>query len=178
MQWPDTTERYGSISRFLHWTMALIFVWQFITALAHLLPDEIAVAEWLWGTHKTTGFVLMILVVIRAVWALAQHVHRPPSIDRLTRLGHPALYALMVLVPLLALLRQFGSGKSFLPLGLPIMSGFDGDGIAWLVTPADLVHSWLGWTLLALIVGHVGMVIAHRRAPDKEDVLPRMVGRR
>lgn len=178
MQWSDSTERYGTISRFLHWTMALILVWQFITALAHLLPAETAVTEWLWGTHKTSGFTLMVLVVIRAVWALVQHVHRPPSIDRLARLGHIGLYALMLLVPTLALLRQFGSGKSFSPLGLPLMSGFEGDEIVWLVTPANLFHSWLGWTLLALIVGHVGMVIAHRRSAEKEDVLPRMAGRR
>ncbi len=178
MQWSDTTERYGAISRFLHWTMALILVWQFITALAHLLPGETAVAEWLWGTHKTNGFMLMVLVVIRAVWALAQHVHRPPSTDRLARLGHLLLYALMLLVPTLALLRQFGSGESFSPLGLPVISGFDGDEIVWLVAPANLFHSWLGWTMLALIVGQVGMVIAHRRSADKEDVLPRMAGKR
>lgn len=178
MQWPDSADRYGAISRFLHWTMALILAWQFTTALAHLLPGETAPAEWLWGTHKTSGFVLMVLVLIRAAWALAQHAHRPPSTDRLARLGHFALYALMLLIPLLALLRQFGSGKSFSPFGIPVMPGFDGNEIAWLVAPANLFHSWLGWALLALIAGHVGMVIAHRRSPDKEDVLPRMTGGR
>lgn len=177
MQWTDTTARYGALSRFLHWAMALVLVWQFITALAHLLPGETAVAEWLWGTHKATGFMLMVFVLVRAIWALAQHAHRPPSVERLARLGHLGLYALMLLVPLLALLRQFGSGKSFSPFGLPVMSGFDGNEIVWLIAPANLLHSWLGWALLALIVGHVGMVIAHRRSPSREDVLPRMAGR-
>ncbi|MEX1081845.1 MAG: cytochrome b/b6 domain-containing protein [Halofilum sp. (in: g-proteobacteria)] len=58
------------------------------------------------------------------------------------------------------------------------MSGLDGAEIGWLVAPGNLFHSWLGWALLALILGHVAIAIIHRRSPEKEDVLPRMMGGR
>ena len=37
--------------------------------------------------------------------------------------GHGLIYLLMVLVPSLALLRQYGSGKPFTPYGVPVMPG-------------------------------------------------------
>ena len=36
--WLDTPARYGRISRWLHWGMALLFAWQFIAA-QYLGPD-------------------------------------------------------------------------------------------------------------------------------------------
>ncbi|MHA8045528.1 cytochrome b/b6 domain-containing protein [Roseomonas mucosa] len=87
------------------------------------------------------------------------------------------LYLLMILVPGLALLRQYGSGEPFTPYGIPVMSGFEGK-IAWMTAPGDLLHSFLGWVLLALILGHVAMALVHRYAWH-DDVLGLMTrGRR
>ncbi len=77
----------------------------------------------------------------------------------------------------LLLLIQFASARSFEPFGLPLFAGFEGEEIAWLVAPGNLLHSWLGWLLLAMIVGHIAMVVVHRRSPGHTDVLPRMLGR-
>jgi len=49
--------------------------------------------------------------------------------------------------------------------------------VEWMVAPASAVHGLLGWVLLALIVGHVGMVVVHRWWL-KDDVAQRMIGRR
>ncbi|MDX5503091.1 MAG: cytochrome b/b6 domain-containing protein, partial [Halomonas sp.] len=74
----------------------------------------------------------------------------------------------------LALLRQYGSGRTFEPFGIPLMPGFEGE-IEWMVAPGSLFHGVLGWVLLALIVGHVAMVMWHRR--QGQDVLGRMLVR-
>lgn len=173
----DSELRYGPVSRFFHWGMALILAWQFATAIAHLLFDDTAAKDFLWGTHKTVGLLLIILIVLRALWSLYNRGHRPPSLSVLARLGHLALYTLMVLVPLIALLRQYGSGRAFAPLGIPLMPGFEGE-IDWMTAPANLLHSWLGWLLLVLIIGHIAMTVVHRRRPQDEDVLARMLGNR
>jgi cytochrome b561 len=136
MQCRDTSEYYGIISRGLHWAMAVVLALQFLTALAHLSPVETAVTEFLWGTHKANGFLVMVLVLVRATWAIANHAVRPPSVDALARLGHKALYVFMVMVPLLALLRAYGSGDPFSPFGIPLMPGFDGEEIGLLTAPA------------------------------------------
>jgi hypothetical protein len=39
------------------------------------------------------------------------------------------------------------------------------------------LHGWLGWTLLAMIIGHIGMTLYHRRKATEQDVLPRMAGK-
>ena len=64
-------------------------------------------------------------------------------------------------MPALALLRAYGSGKGFSPFGLPLMPA-TGVKVDWMVAPANAIHGFLAWTLLALIAGHIAMVIVHR----------------
>lgn len=170
----DNRETYGTISRLLHWGMALLLGWQFLSAGSHLLFDDTAIEAFFWPTHKPVGLMLFVLIVLRAIWALAHLRARPPSVNRLATLGHVVLYALVVVIPALALLRQYGSGRSWEPLGIPLFPGFEGEKIEWMMTPANLLHSWLGWTLLALVVGHIFFAIWHRRRADQPDVLKRM----
>lgn len=170
----DTHDTYGTVTRILHWGMALLVFWQFLSAGSHLLLEDTAVEAFFWPTHKPLGFLLFVLILLRAVWALMHLRVRPPSVHHLATAGHVLLYLLVIAVPSLALLRQYGSGRVFEPFGLPLFPGFEGDGIDWMMTPGNLFHSWLGWTLLALIVGHVFMAFWHRRRPDQPDVLRRM----
>lgn len=178
MQLQDSMDRYGTVSRLLHWGMALLLAWQFATAGARVFFEDSALDEFLWATHKPLGLLLIVLVIIRAAWSLFNAGHRPRSLNVMAKLGHLALYALVIVVPLLALFRQYGSGRTFTPFGLPLMSGFEGDEIEWMITPANTLHGWLGWLLLALIVGHILMTILHRRRPEDEDVMARMLGKR
>ncbi len=177
MQLRDNAERYGLVSRLLHWGMALVLLWQLLSVAARVLLPDTAIDDFLWSTHRQTGFLLFVLIGFRIVWALANISRRPPSVSLAARLGHILLYVLLFAVPLLALVRQYGSGRAFEPFGIPLFSGFDGDSIAWMIQPASLAHGALGWTLFALIVGHILMAFWHRRQPGWTDVLPRMWGR-
>lgn len=171
----DNAVRYGSITRLLHWAMALLLLWQFASAAARVLAEDTAVEQFLWGTHKPLGTLLLALVIIRVIWALVNASHRPPSINLAAKAGHIALYLLLLAIPAIALLRQYGSGRSFEPFGIPLFAGFEGEEIVWMEAPANLLHSWLGWLLLVMVIGHIAMVIVHRRSPHHEDVLRRMI---
>tara|TARA_B100000676_G_C17997889_1_gene799042 strand:+ start:959 stop:1492 length:534 start_codon:yes stop_codon:yes gene_type:complete len=173
----DTATRYGSFSRLLHWAMALLLLWQFLSAGAHFLLEDTAIEAFFWPTHKPLGVLLLILVAIRLGWAVINLARRPPSINILARLGHLGLYAMLFAVPVLALLRQYGSGRSFAPFGVPLFSGFEGENIAWLVAPGNALHGLLGWLLLAMIIGHMAMAFWHRKQPGQLDILPRMWGK-
>jgi cytochrome b561 len=83
------------------------------------------------------------------------------------------LYLLMIAVPAIALVRQYGSGRAFAPFGLPLMAARENDRIDWMVQLGRLLHGELGWVLLALVAGHVAMAIWHRRGAH--DVMPRMI---
>lgn len=179
-QTTDSPQRYGSISRILHWGMALVLLWQFVSVVLHFLYDnEQPLRAFFWSWHQPVGALLMLLVLLRGLWALANLRSRPPAgttrFGRAATAGHVLLYAGMVLVPLLGLLRRYGSGRSFEPFGIPLFSGFDGR-IGWMVEFGNRFHSVLGWILLALILGHVLVALLHRWL-WKEDVLARIAGR-
>lgn len=120
--------------------------------------------------------LLLILIVIRLAWAAINVARRPASINLLVKLGHLGLYVFLLVTPVLGLLRQYGSGRAFELLGIPLFPGFDGDEIAWMVEPGNALHGLLCWLLLAMIVGHIIMVIYHRKAAGQPDVVPRMWG--
>lgn len=170
----DTTERYGAISRIFHWGMALLVLWQFLSAGAHFLLEDTAIEGFFWPTHKPLGILLFALIVTRIVWALINVSRRPESINIAARAGHIGLYVLLASVPALALVRQYGSGRSFEPFGIPLFPGFEGEKVAWMVAPGNLLHSWLGWFLLAMILGHILMAFWHRGSRTGADVMSRM----
>ncbi|TVP42909.1 MAG: cytochrome b [Halomonas sp.] len=169
----DNSKRYGAISRFLHWGMALLFLWQFSGATARVLFEDSALESFLWGTHRTVGVLLMSLVVIRVLWALLNMSRRPPSLSVMAKLGHLALYGLMIAVPTIALIRQYGSGRALEVFGMTLMPGFEGESISWMTDLGGLLHGELGWALLALIAGHIVMAILHGKLTH-HDVLTRM----
>lgn len=171
----DTPKRYGAPTRWLHWLMALLFAWQFSSVLAHALAEDSAVDSFLWPTHKSVGTLLMVLILLRILWALANTGRRPAPVSLLARFGHSVLYVLMLLIPLFALLRQFGGGRAFSPFGIPFMPGFEGEKISWMVDLGSNFHSLLGWILLAAIVGHTCAAGWHYFS-GRPDILKRILG--
>ncbi len=170
----DDQYRYGTVSRTLHWGMALLLLWQILTVGVRVLMKDSAIDDFMWSTHRPFGALLLLLASIRIIWALINRSHRPPPVNVFAKWGHVTLYVLLFVVPALGLARHYGAGRSFEPFGIPLFSGFDGR-IDWLVEPGNLLHSSLGWTLITLIVGHIFMAIWHRVRTGDQDVLPRML---
>lgn len=175
----DSPQRYGLVSRALHWGMALLFAWQFFGMACKLVLGKVPLTSFMVGTHGPVGFLLLLLLVLRLLWALAQRRSRPSyaagTSGTLARAGHALLYLLMLLVPALAMLRQYGSGRGFAPWGLQLMEKTD-QKIEWMMAPANAVHGLFGWVLLALIVGHAVMALVHHYGM-KDGTLKRMIGR-
>jgi len=175
----DTSDRYGLISRTLHWGMTLLLAWHFFGASCRaLLGRDSALATFVFsGTHRQMGTLLFVLIVLRLLWVLVERHHRPAyrpdTLGRLARIGHWLMYALMLLVPSLGLLRQYGSGRGFAPFGLPLMEN-TGVRVDWMMAPANAVHGLLGWTLLLLIAGHIVMACVHHFAL-RDGLMRRMV---
>ncbi|MGU3665136.1 cytochrome b [Methylobacterium sp. A49B] len=173
--WRDSPQRYGRVSRGFHWLMAALFAWQFTGALLYVAIGDTALTRFVGGSHFTLGATLFALVLLRGAWGLANLPRRPAHTGRLGRaavIGHGVIYGLMIVVPALALLRQYGSGKPFTPYGIPLMPGRDSK-IEWMMIPGDLLHLWLAFLLLAVLIGHVAMAVLHR-VIWKDDVIARM----
>lgn len=159
----DNQNGYGLVSRFFHWLMAVLFLWQFASALLRIFAKDTAIYNFFWAAHFQLGFALLVLVLLRGLWGLinlGRRPHKQGAMGRLALAGHLALYGLMFAVPALALLRAYGGGRGFSFLGMQI---FEPTGVqdAALTAPANMLHGPLGWILLAAIAGHVLMALVH-----------------
>jgi len=174
----DMSDRYGLVSRVLHWGMTLLLAWHFFGATCRvLLGRDSALATFVFsGTHRATGALLFTLIILRLLWVFIERRRRPAYAENLTgrlaRIGHATMYALLFLVPALGLMRQYGSGRAFAPFGIPLMDN-TGVRIDWMMAPANAVHGLLGWLLLTLVLGHVVMALVHHYHM-KDDTLRRM----
>lgn len=159
----DRPDGYGLVTRSLHWGMALLMLWQILSALLRYFADGTALADAVFGTHRTNGVMLFALAAVRAVWGLANLPRRGPHRtlnDRAATLGHLVLHLLLLAVPGVALIRQYGSGRGFDVFGLPLFPAF-APPVEWMTRLGGDWHGELGWILFALIAGHVAMALVH-----------------
>ena len=175
----DSADRYGTTTRWLHWAMAALLFWQVGgMVMKEILGRTPLMGFWV-GTHGSVGLLLFVLLLARLWWALRQRHRRPPyqngRVGSLARSGHVALYTLMLIVPGLALLRAFGSGKPVQFFGVRLREA-TGEEIAWMTGPANLLHGTLAWLLAALILGHIAMALVHRFW-WRDGLVARMIGR-
>lgn len=170
----DTNLRYGSITRVLHWLMAVGFFWMMFTAVVHWIDRDSALNQAVWPYHPLVGFTILMLASVRILWALSQRKKRPSN-DFMVRLGHFSLYLFMVLTPVIALLRGLGSGRGFNYFGWQVILPSE-DKIESLVAFGNQWHSVCGWILFALIIGHIIMSFYHRSKGPEHNVFPRIIG--
>jgi len=173
----DSRNGYGVVSRSFHWLMALLFLWQFLSAILRVVARDSAIFTFFWSAHQQLGFALLVLVLLRGVWGLLNMRRRPHTdglMGKAASLGHLVIYALMFAVPLLALVRSYGRGRSFSFLGMPV---FDAAGVQneTLNSIGSTLHGPLGWVLLAVVVCHVLLALFHHFAL-RDDTLRHMTG--
>lgn len=169
----DSKERYGSVSKWLHWLMAGLILWQFLKFFDRINDGEHWVGETLVRWHVSIGSVLLVLVVMRIFWALSQLSHRPahdPATALAVKAGHLALYLGMALLPITGVLTMIGNGYGMKVFGIQLVAR--GAEIPWVASVGSL-HSPLAWLTLLLVIGHVGMALLHHF--KGEDVLRRML---
>jgi cytochrome b561 len=108
----NTSSGYGLVSIVLHWTMAFLFAGQVALGLAMVRIQDQRLAFDLIQWHKSLGFLLLGLVLLRIGWRLSGTVPSPrpgPSWERrVATLDHRALYILMVAIPLTGWVLVFG----------------------------------------------------------------------
>lgn len=175
----DAPSRYGLVSRLFHWVMAYLLLWQCLMFVGWRILDEgVMRSVTAFGpSHSTTGVLVLALVVPRALWAFFHRARTngEPPLGRPARVGHALLYILMLIIPALAVLRAYGSGKGLM-LGEMQLVPATSHKIAALSTPADLLHAVLGWSLAVLVIGHIAIALLHHFV-NRDGSLGRMVGK-
>ena len=171
----DSKERYGSITRIFHWGMALLIIWQFMKFFDRINDGEHWIGENIVSWHVSIGSLLLVLIVLRLIWAATQKNNRPeqdPSTAFLVKAGHGLLYLGMLLLPITGVMIMIGNGYGWNPFGRGLIAR-GGAEIGWLAT-LGRAHSLIAWSLLILVLGHAGIALLHHFV-KKDGVLGRML---
>ncbi|MEZ5707101.1 MAG: cytochrome b/b6 domain-containing protein [Burkholderiaceae bacterium] len=163
--------RYDAVSMAFHWTTAIAVLAAFVLGpggfgrLLHQGIDPGTRLDIVW--HESLGMLVFALTVLRLVWAAvrpaAPQVAMSGALRRMSKLTHVALWALLLLTPVTALL-TLGSE----PAPLTLLGGFRVEALSrfapamWL-SLADWgdVHSLLGDAILWLAGMHAAAAIYH-----------------
>ena len=148
----DTLEYYGTISRLFHWLTVLGYAFIVYTIIAWKMDED---NLGLISVHQSIGFLLFVLTILRIIWVIVQRKKRPRN-SKLAHIGHGVIYLLILLIPLLGILRQYGGARKNLEV-------------------FGTLHGKLGMLLFLLIIGHIVMAIVHQIRGEK--ILNRMLGK-
>lgn len=173
----DTKERYGTVSRLLHWSMAVLVIWQALKLFDRIDDGQHWVGQNLVSWHISIGTLIAVLIVLRVFWALRNLHNRPPApppptLGLLARAGHIGLYVGLVLMPLTGISIMVGNGYGLEAFGIQIVAA--GAEIPWLATFGGVIHSPLAWLLVLLVIGHIVMALWHHFG-RRDGVLQRML---
>lgn len=179
--WLDSCNRYGLVSRILHWSMAYVLIWQFLMIFSWKLFGEMKIMETVsaFGPgHGTAGFLTILLFSLRIIWAFINRHRRPAHaagwMGWIALCVHKAFYALFFIIPAVALLRSYGSGKGYKQWGIEFVPA-TGQKVEWMMAPANAMHSLLAWVLCALVTLHILAALFHHLIL-RDGTLTRMTG--
>ena len=172
--------RYDRVAIALHWAIgaALLAQIAFGLLLDEIAPRGTPARGAVINLHKSFGMVLGLLIVARIAWRLT---HRPPPWPAsmsagqqwAARLGHGALYACMLILPIAGYVGSNFSRRGIRFFGTPLPPW----GPDWPTAYTFLVglHAATAFVFIALIAGHVAMTFIHalaRRDPHFSRIVP------
>ena len=181
VRFANTENGYGSISIALHWSMAALLIALVILGLYMVqLPDagfdttKISLILY----HKEFGVAAFVLAMLRLAWRVTTVLprlveHLPDWQKVVARFVHLSFYALMVTLPITGWLMSSAAAipVSFFGLfNLPDLIPYNN----YLFQVFIIIHKWLAYTLIPLIVIHAGAALRHHFI-FKDDTLRKML---
>ena len=177
MVWRNSANGFGLTTRILHWSMMLLILGMLILGnkIADMQPNLSNL--YLYGVHKTFGFLVLALTLIRVIW------HRisppPPPVgdakswqNRLARLVHVLIYVCLIAVPLSGWIASSATGLDVLlfetiplPAIAPVSEAWENTGF--------LAHGLLTKALMALLGAHI--LGAMLRGVKQDGTIARMI---
>ncbi|WP_192252863.1 cytochrome b [Mesorhizobium silamurunense] len=177
----NSPTRYGWAMIILHWLIGIIFIGQFVLGFVMMRIESQRTSFELIQLHKSFGFLLLGLIILRIAWRLGNAAPAlPPSVGTLERraapLAHFALYAFQVALPLSgwALVSVSTLEIPSMPFNLFVMPNLplaesDAAENFW-----SAAHWYLAYAGIALVVLHIAAALRHHFLL-RDSVLTRMI---
>jgi cytochrome b561 len=169
---PTSKYQYDFLSRAFHWITAIVITVAFILGpggfgrLMRQGVDPASQSDIVW--HESLGVLVFVLTLLRLIWvafrAPAPQVTMAGWMNLASKAVHLALWVLMLLVPVTAVLALGSSGSPLTLLGgirvdqMPIIAN---SSIAKLADWGD-VHTFLGDAVMWIAGMHAAAAIYHQ----------------
>lgn len=177
----NTSKHYGIITKFLHWSIALLIFFQFYLVYwkRNYLPENSEIAKfYINDLHKPIGILILILAILAILWKLINiKPHFPFGMSRYEKFAannvHLLLYLTLIIMPLSGLLMTVAGGRPPNFFGLYQIPQFmnvnkDLSEVFW------HLHEITGVIIVVLVAIHVLAALKHHFI-DHDTVLKRML---
>jgi cytochrome b561 len=174
----NTKDSFGSVAKTFHWVIAIGIVCMLGVGLLMVSMEPSPSKMALYGLHKATGAVLLILIILRFTWRLLNPVPQLPKTlhpwhHYMAKLSPIALYTLLFLIPISGFTLSDTAGYPIdvyglftLPMILP--KNMEVSKIA------AMVHNYAAFTLIGVLGLHISAAFYHHFIL-KTNVLKRML---
>ncbi|MDF3033299.1 MAG: hypothetical protein K0R76_253 [Alphaproteobacteria bacterium] len=174
----NTPDSFGSITKIFHWFMAFCIVGMLTVGWVMGNVESSPTKMMLYGLHKSTGVIILLLALLRLTWRLLNPIPQLPSSlhpwhHYIAKLSPLALYTLLFLMPLSGFALSQAAGypiKVYNLFTLPAILPKNID----LSKTAVLVHKYGAFILIGVLALHVIAALYHHFIL-KTNVLQRML---
>lgn len=156
---------YSSAAKLLHWLIVLLVLTQFVIAI--LMPDigRNTVSGTLINLHFSFGVLILVVMAIRFISRLLYPVPLDmpgsPLWERWTaHTTHLAFYFILLVGPFLGWASASAHKLPVNVFGIVLLPDIAPAKARWALTAGD-IHTYMMWTLLALIGLHVAGALYH-----------------
>lgn len=172
---------YGSAAKWFHWvTVVLLGIALPVGFVIQHIKDDAKMP--FYAIHESAGLTILFVALARLAWRLRNPPRPlpepvPPVLRKTAAAVHHALYSLLILQPILGF---FATNAWGFPLrGETAYLGFielpkfmeTNEGLAGVL---QTLHTIGGWSILVLLVLHIGGVVFHQ-AIRRDGTLLRMI---
>ncbi len=180
MSLKSSDQNWGGLAKGFHWLSAVLIIGMICVGIAMVNFIEDAGLRFdLYQNHKTFGFVVLSLIILRGIWRIFDNSPQPldtsPALKRAAKSLHLFFYAAIFAMIITGWMMV---SASVLPIPVSIFGWFN---VPPLTTPdAELelkykaLHHIIGWFLLCAIFIHIAASLKHHFI-DKNNVLKRML---
>jgi cytochrome b561 len=187
IDWRPNQGHWGVVLKTIHWLMAILIIGMIL--MGHYMTDlrdpetgaYLPEAYDWFQIHKSFGFTVMGLAIVRLLWRLSSGPTPPlpkgiPFYERWgAHFSHLGLYGLMIAMPITGWIHVSASTlqiptKYFGLFTIPHVTGPNRE----LAEQMEEVHEYLAWAFVAIIAIHLAAALKHHIV-NRDTILVRML---